>query len=747
MKKKVEGQFLNPYHFVDVSGPTPKYPFKNNEKFHANSGYIHVEIKTESPLFIPSPEENMYMINDDMLEDNNRRIISKFCREFLENNHGSTQVYFLNNFSKWKEEKEDNQYHRFLKKRNGKENTGADEWIPAIIREVDRIDNFTSFELVSGLHFSGAHKKMKFFHYNGQPLLPSTSLKGWVRSTVETLSNSCFPHDYSGNTTLNFMCPRLNVKESTDSDEIKNLCPGMLKKKGEKWYFIELDQAKVLTVIDHYTPGTSPKAEGGKVLFAAKNKRSEIEKISTNSSTAGINGYINEKQKSRGFYPKMEVKHFKTQNCQITEINGEKLDKAINLYNKKFPYIDLASQTQSIPGLFAIIRKKKEKHRKKTFYLFKIKEIADHIADLELLLSRYRNPRYNKDVNSVEYDICQVYLKTSFDIETKTQDRLFFKFGEKNLNTFIDNCLKVNRAIPIDEKVFDQFQNLISQRFENLAHRQKNNPLLKFQPSIKDIRDGMLVYYFKGMDTHHGSPKKEPYLTYTQVARRPHRYGIAEILENMKKNRCSCLGSLCPACHIFGGVNIKEKNDTNHTNDKEQGKKISIGGKVSFSFGKCLKHNGFEETTLKPLGEPHPGFYQFYVLDNRKTANDTGENTNINYDTLQIKLGRKVYLKHNPDTLDYKDEGQSSLNVTAQLLKPGAVFSFRIHYFNLSHYELGLLLNSLDIQHNGRRLHYQLGLGKPLGLGRIKIQRLQVTKIDRIKRYSSLSEGGGKSNE
>ncbi|MCX6579086.1 MAG: TIGR03986 family CRISPR-associated RAMP protein [Candidatus Aminicenantes bacterium] len=649
ISSKGEERFLNPYNFVDVSGPTPRYPFITNEKFHANSGYIDVEVKTVTPLFIPAPGEN---------------------------------------------------------------------------------------EVING----GDHKEMRFFHHNGQPLIPSTSLKGLIRSTVETLSNSCFPHDYSGNTNLNYMCRRLNVEEDDDSKEIRNLRPGILKKKGDQWYFIELDQAKVLTVIDRYTPYSAKQNDGEKFLFAAKNRNGEFEKISTKSSTSGINGYIN-KKRDRGFYPPLGIDILETEGFKVTGINGERLDKPANRYNKRFPYIKLEGQNQPIPSFYAIIREKKEKRGSKEFFLYKVKEVSANIGNLKKLLQVYNDRQRNRDDRNAMYEICQVLLKTSFDIDSKTQDRLFFKFGKIDLASYldVDARLKESRLKPIaiDEKLIAQFKNLISQRHENLVHMYKDHQLLRFQPTAKDVKDGMLVYYYQGKNMgYHSSKENDSYLTYTQVARAPYRYGIAELIKKQGKSVCSDEAELCPACNMFGGVNIKMRKQNNG-----QSTRIAIGGKISVGFGKRLTDKGFEEDiTLKPLGEPHPSFFQFYILDNRKGPDGNGKSDDYNSSTA--KLGRKVYLKHDPAKLNYKDTLPTKSNCTVQLLNPGAVFQFRIHYFNLSNYELGLLLNSLDIKHNGQRLDYQLGMGKSLGLGRIKIESFQVTAIDRRKRYSSLKDDG-----
>lgn len=617
--------FLNPYNFVDVSGPTPKYSFKNNEMFHPNlnSGYIDVDVEVVTPLFIPDPAKP-------------------------------------------------------IKDKDGK--------------PVD-------------------HKEMKFFKLNGKPAIPSTSLKGMLRSTIETLSNSCFPHDYKRNEALNFMSHRLDVEK--DSKNIRFLKAGILKRYEAKWYFVELDMMRVLTVADRFTGNDEDKTNYEKTIYFARNKKGEIEKISVNTNTGGIWGYIERKKKSRAFDDPIPIKELKKDDFQIKEINGQKINDTINWFNKTFPYINLRKGYGLSPLFYGIVRKKKEKWGP----LYKLKEISLDLKALKKRLQEYRDKNQNQDVDGAEYDICQMYLKTSYDIDTKTQDRLFFKFGVDNLENHVKKELKFGSPHKLEERNIRQLKSVLSQRYENIKKIAEKDYLLKLQPTSKHVRDGMLVYYH---------PKEDSYLTYTQVARKPYKYGIAEILENMGKSVCSHENALCPACNMFGGVNIG---------------KVSIGGKVSVGFGEFSGDYDLEgDVTLKPLGEPKPSYYQFYVLDNRKNENGSGKSTS--YDHLDIKLGRKVYLKHKKDELDYRDDEPSKLNSTVQLLKPGAVFRFRVSYFNLSRYELGLLLNSLDIKYNGVPLDYQMGMGKPLGLGQVKITGLDITKIDRQKRYSSLTVNG-----
>jgi len=99
-----------------------------------------------------------------------------------------------------------------------------------------------------------------------------------------------------------------------------------------------------------------------------------------------------------------------------------------------------------------------------------------------------------------------------------------------------------------------------------------------------------------------------------------------------------------------------------------------------------------------------------------------------------------MYLHHRPQELNrpgqepwrsQRDERpQQKVEITP--LKPRAVFYFHLDFDNLSALELGLLLYVL---HPSPAFRHKLGLGKPLGLGRIHIEPVGVFCVDRQARY------------
>ena len=100
--------------------------------------------------------------------------------------------------------------------------------------------------------------------------------------------------------------------------------------------------------------------------------------------------------------------------------------------------------------------------------------------------------------------------------------------------------------------------------------------------------------------------------------------------------------------------------------------------------------------------------------------------------------GRKVYLHHRvaPGNQPWKtrDEQENRDQKTrVRPIRAGQTFAFRISFDNLTDQELGLLLYALAPD---EAFHHKIGMGKPLGLGSVKIQVRRQGLIDRKERYT-----------
>ena len=191
---------------------------------------------------------------------------------------------------------------------------------------------------------------------------------------------------------------------------------------------------------------------------------------------------------------------------------------------------------------------------------------------------------------------------------------------------------------------------------------------------------------------------------------------------------------------LFGFVEQMPKNKDEKEDNKEE-PALSFASRLRFSFGILDKNEKepyqTEEVLLKILDSPKPPCPSFYF----KPKNVTSGNNFIAKKSLNpcehIPQGRKFYLhKHDasdkPWETQHENEGQDRKSRISPL-RTGLNFYFHIDFDNLSRRELSLLCYALKPSENYR---HKIGMGKPIGLGKIEIIPEGLFIIDRKKRYS-----------
>ncbi|MCG3158183.1 MAG: hypothetical protein DKINENOH_04824 [bacterium] len=149
--------------------------------------------------------------------------------------------------------------------------------------------------------------------------------------------------------------------------------------------------------------------------------------------------------------------------------------------------------------------------------------------------------------------------------------------------------------------------------------------------------------------------------------------------------------------------------------------------------------------TLHPLASPKPTTFQHYLVQDQARGHDPGrKETLAHYGTPPQETairGHKLYW-HKGENLQL-EASEKELEHETQLtaivpVKPGVSFTFRIRFENLRAAELGGLLWALQLPGStGKDYCHNLGMGKPLGMGAVKITtRLVIT--DRKARYAAL---------
>ncbi len=145
--------------------------------------------------------------------------------------------------------------------------------------------------------------------------------------------------------------------------------------------------------------------------------------------------------------------------------------------------------------------------------------------------------------------------------------------------------------------------------------------------------------------------------------------------------------------------------------------------------------------TPRILSNPKPTTFQHYL---EQDPNSSPQNLN-HWNTQDANIrGHKLYWHRKVSDSDWQFKGDEEAKrknkkqlTSIKPVKHRVKFHFRIRFENLSEVELGAILVALDLPDG---CYHKLGMGKPLGLGSVKITPT-LFLIDRERRYHKLFEG------
>jgi CRISPR-associated protein (TIGR03986 family) len=150
-----------------------------------------------------------------------------------------------------------------------------------------------------------------------------------------------------------------------------------------------------------------------------------------------------------------------------------------------------------------------------------------------------------------------------------------------------------------------------------------------------------------------------------------------------------------------------------------------LKGRVQFSHAKASSSVSPLQIERVILGEPRASFYPTYMAQKVSENGKTGL-YNTFMDDSPI-AGRKRYPVLDGPTRKTRTKDEKGENLSENIftkfrpLPAGTTFTGQLHYHNLRKVELGALLSALTF-HGSEQSRHQVGMGKPLGFGRVKIE-------------------------
>lgn len=151
------------------------------------------------------------------------------------------------------------------------------------------------------------------------------------------------------------------------------------------------------------------------------------------------------------------------------------------------------------------------------------------------------------------------------------------------------------------------------------------------------------------------------------------------------------------------------------------------------------------------LASPKPSAFPHYLIQDKEKGHDPDNPSTLAHYGTPISetaiRGFKLYWHKggNPQIEATAKEREAEKQLTRICpIRAGLHFKFRVYFENLHPAELGALLWAITLPAGtGKQYAYKLGMGKPLGMGAVKLTLDSVVCIDRKQRYAALLHGDG----
>jgi len=276
------------------------------------------------------------------------------------------------------------------------------------------------------------------------------------------------------------------------------------------------------------------------------------------------------------------------------------------------------------------------------------------------------------------------------------------------------------RLIPIPEELWELYE-----KDKKIPEKDKKIPRSKTPLTISKTGDPLFYLTDENENLIFFGP--------AMMFRIPYKYSIKDFVpEELRDPNITDLAEA-----IFGV--IKE-------NSKEKNKRpVQIKGRVYFEDCLCTdrgEHLFLDVKSPKILSTPKPTTFQHYLIQD---SDNEKELKHWNFFAETEIRGYKLYW-HKPKVKEsdiFEPEPvydpEDTQHTIIRPVKLGTTFRGKIHFDNLTDLELGALICALQLPEDKR---HHLGMGKPLGMGSVKITA-KLNLIDRKKRYERLFDEQG----
>lgn len=379
-------------------------------------------------------------------------------------------------------------------------------------------------------------------------------------------------------------------------------------------------------------------------------------------------------------------------------------------YQNKTIYVEIDEQEEDH---FFQAQQKKDKSGKALY-----KKNGDPDLRHPNLYLRYRAVHFADFIRS-RSDLKRATLVITGDMQHK---HLEFVFLDENLKEF-----------SVSEEIIRRFEDDDQlTKWQEDAFK-KDKPTLNSRQKDGYLRDGEPVFFLLNDD------ETIRFLGRAQMFRLPYDLSPLDLVpENLRNSSESDIAEA-----IFGYVDGKAPRD------------VARAGRVFFEDACCISSGNvwwkgdFEKSvTPRILASPKATTFQHYLVQSSTERRQLKHYSPKPDEEKPVIRGHKLYWHKgcNP-AIELDKEASDSQTTQIKPIKQDVSFEFNIDFENLSKVELGALLwvlslssdkaQGLGIGKTGEQYCFSLGMGKPLGMGAVKID-YQLHLSDRPQRYNQL---------
>jgi CRISPR-associated protein (TIGR03986 family) len=196
---------------------------------------------------------------------------------------------------------------------------------------------------------------------------------------------------------------------------------------------------------------------------------------------------------------------------------------------------------------------------------------------------------------------------------------------------------------------------------------------------------------------------------------------------------------------VFGYVSDTDKEGNDKARDP-----VAYAGRVSVTSATLMEGQsdvlyGESQRLTRTPGTPKPTTFQHYL--EQPSGMNTHRANLQHYGSPKAQIrGHKLYWRQRVNikqlTRGNSDGSKPKIETQFRPIKEGTWFRFRVYFENLTEVELGALAWVLTLD-GDERLYHMLGMGKPYGLGVVKVTVEQMLLTDRANRYQYLFDTEG----